>query len=168
MAKHSAAPSRAQNHAVRRAVAIAAVAVTGFGIAAPAAHAAGVKNVRPQFAAAQSASVSKGQHVVNIARQYKGVPYRWGGTTPAGFDCSGFTQFVYRKAGKNLPRTSSQQSKVGKRVPASQARPGDLVWKPGHIGIYTGGGKMIHSPRPGKRVQEVKVYSKSFVYIRVV
>ncbi len=169
MAMHSAAPSRAQNHVLRRAIAVAAVAVAGLGVGVPAASAAPLKGVRPEFAAAApAATTARGQQVVNIARQYQGVPYRWGGTTPAGFDCSGFTQYVYRKAGVNLPRTSSQQSRVGVRVSASQARAGDLMWKPGHVGIYTGNGKMIHAPHTGDVVKEVKVYSSSFVYIRLV
>ncbi|MGH9068843.1 MAG: NlpC/P60 family protein [Acidimicrobiales bacterium] len=108
-----------------------------------------------------------GAKVVGLARKYLGVPYVWGGTTPAGFDCSGLVQYVYAKAGINLPRTSQEQAKVGKVVPnLAQARPGDLVFfagsdgtpqAPGHVGIYIGHGKMIDAPHTGTdvRVQSV-------------
>ncbi|MFV0460937.1 MAG: C40 family peptidase [Actinomycetales bacterium] len=156
------------NRALRRATVTLAASALSVGVVAPMASAYELKGVRPEFAPAVPQSQDKGQQVVDIARQYLGVPYRWGGTTPAGFDCSGFTQYVYAKAGISLPRTSSQQSTVGYRVSAANARPGDLMWKPGHVGIYTGNGKMIHSPSSGDVVKEVSVYSSSFVYIRVV
>lgn len=105
--------------------------------------------------------------VVAIARNYIGVPYRWGGTTPSGFDCSGFTQYVFRKAGVNLPRTSAEQGRVGTRVSRSELRPGDLVYFPGHIGIYVGNGQFIHSPSPGKRVTIDSLSSRrNFLYGR--
>lgn len=106
--------------------------------------------------------------IVTIAKQYIGVPYRWGGTTPKGFDCSGFTQYVYRKAGVSLPRTSYQQRSVGKKVSRSELRPGDLVLFPGHVGIYVGDGMYIHAPEPGDSVKISKLSSssKAFLYGR--
>lgn len=91
--------------------------------------------------------------VIGIARQYLGTPYRWGGTTPSGFDCSGFTSYVYRQLGVSLPRTSYGQSKAGTRISASNLQPGDLVYGPGHVGIYVGGGSYIHAPQPGQSVK---------------
>lgn len=85
---------------------------------------------------------SKAQQVIAIAKQYTGVPYVYGGTTPSGWDCSGFTSYVYKKVGVNLPRTSGAQKAAGKVVSAAEARPGDLVYRPGHIGIYAGNGMM--------------------------
>lgn len=85
---------------------------------------------------------SKAEQVIAIAKQYTGVPYRLGGTTTSGWDCSGYTSFVYGKVGVNLPRTSGAQRNAGRVVSASEARPGDLVWHPGHVGIYAGNGMM--------------------------
>lgn len=99
---------------------------------------------------AQSAS-----GVVNIARTLLGIGYVYGGTTPSGFDCSGFTQYVYRKAGVSIPRTASAQQRAATSV--SNPRPGDLVFygSPAyHVGIFTGGDMMIDSPKPGKATSE--------------
>lgn len=98
--------------------------------------------------------------VVRIATQYYGVPYVWGGTTPRGFDCSGFTKYVFNKAGIKLPRVSRAQYAYTRKISRSQARPGDLVFFGSpvhHVGIYMGNGYMIHSPRKGKTVTKVKV-----------
>lgn len=98
--------------------------------------------------------------VVNIARSLLGIPYVYGGSTPAGFDCSGFTQYVFGKAGISVPRTASAQQRAATRV--SNPKPGDLVFfgSPAwHVGIYTGNGKMIDSPKPGKTTSERSVFS---------
>lgn len=98
--------------------------------------------------------------VVNIARGLLGIPYVYGGSTPSGFDCSGFTQYVFRKAGISIPRTASAQQRAATRV--SNPKPGDLVFfgSPAwHVGIYTGNGMMIDSPKPGKSTSERPVFS---------
>ncbi len=92
-------------------------------------------------------------NIVSIAKRYTGVPYVWGGSTPRGFDCSGFTSYVYRQAGHSLPRTAASQARFVKRI--SNPRAGDLVFNGSpayHVGIYVGGGKMIDSAHPGTRV----------------
>lgn len=92
-----------------------------------------------------------GQKIVAFAKQYTGTKYVWGGTSPEdGWDCSGFTGFVFRHFGVKLPRTSGSQYAAFKHreVPASQARPGDLMWWPGHVGIYVGGGKNVAANTP--------------------
>ncbi len=76
-----------------------------------------------------------GGDIVSIASSLMGIPYVYGGSTPAGFDCSGFTQYVYAAAGISIPRTSYEQGMAGTFIPASEARPGDIVWEPGHVGI---------------------------------
>ncbi|WP_210602932.1 C40 family peptidase [Brevibacterium oceani] len=85
---------------------------------------------------------SKAEQVIAIAKQYVGTPYVSGGTSPSGWDCSGYTSYVYGKVGVNLPRTSSAQKGAGQTVSASEAKAGDIIWSPGHVGIYAGDGMM--------------------------
>ncbi len=91
---------------------------------------------------------SKAQKVIGIAKQYVGVPYVSGGTSPSGWDCSGYTQFVFAKVGVSLPRTSGEQHGAGHIVSRSEAKPGDIIWSPGHVGIYAGGGMMYDAGNP--------------------
>lgn len=97
------------------------------------------------------------QIALAVARKQLGKPYRWAGTGPNGFDCSGFTMFVYGKAGVSLPHNSGRQYNSVKQVPVDKLKPGDLVFSGGsyihHVGIYIGDGKMIHSPHSGRRVE---------------
>ncbi|WP_166973143.1 C40 family peptidase [Brevibacterium atlanticum] len=85
---------------------------------------------------------SKAEQVIAIAKQYVGTPYVSGGTSPSGWDCSGYTSYVYGKVGVNLPRTSSAQKGAGQTVSASEAKAGDIIWTQGHVGIYAGDGMM--------------------------
>ncbi|WP_349637498.1 NlpC/P60 family protein [Saxibacter everestensis] len=87
-------------------------------------------------------TTDRASQVLAIAKSYLGTKYVYGGSTPSGWDCSGYTSYVYRKVGVNLPRTSGAQAKAGRVVSASAAKPGDLVYRPGHIGIYAGKGMM--------------------------
>lgn len=94
-------------------------------------------------------SSAEGQDLVSYACQFTGVPYVWGGTSPSGWDCSGFVQYVYRQYGVYLPRTSYEQGGCGTAVPNGQQQPGDLVCYGGHVGIYIGNGQLIHASSPG-------------------
>ncbi|HYY12736.1 MAG TPA: NlpC/P60 family protein [Kineosporiaceae bacterium] len=110
--------------------------------------------------------------VVAIAMRYLGIAYRYGGTSPRGFDCSGFTQYVFGQVGQSLPRTADQQLRATTRISRSEARAGDLVFFLGggyayHVGIYLGNGKMIDSPRTGQAVSVRSVYSANVVFTRV-
>jgi cell wall-associated NlpC family hydrolase len=93
--------------------------------------------------------------VVGIAMQYLGVPYVWGGSSPAGFDCSGFVAYVYSQVGVSLPHYSGAQWGYGVPVARSDLQPGDLVFFDGlgHVGIYVGGDQFIHSPHSGDVVR---------------
>ncbi|MGH3137579.1 MAG: NlpC/P60 family protein [Gaiellaceae bacterium] len=95
-------------------------------------------------------------HVVPIALQYLGIPYVWGGSSPStGFDCSGFTAYVYAQVGVLLPHHAASQYNYGTPVPYDQLAPGDLVFFSGlgHMGIYIGGGQFVHAPHTGDVVR---------------
>ena len=107
--------------------------------------------------------------VLGFAADLAGTMYRYGGTTPAGFDCSGFTQYVFRKVGISLPRVAEAQRQATRRVSRANARPGDLVFfgAPAyHMGIYAGNGMMWDSPRTGKAISKRAVYSSSATFGR--
>jgi peptidoglycan DL-endopeptidase CwlO len=93
--------------------------------------------------------------VVGIAMRYLGVPYVWGGSSPSGFDCSGFVMYVYGQMGVSLPHSSYAQYNVGVAVSQSDLQPGDLVFFDGlgHVGLYIGGGQFIHAPHTGDFVK---------------
>lgn len=116
-------------------------------------------------------SGERGGQIVTAARDYLGTPYVWGGggtegLSRGGFDCSGLTSYAVHaaSAGKvTLPRTSEQQWSVGIEIPIDHARPGDLVFGdwgpngPGHVGIYSGAGQMVHAPTTGDVVEEAPI-----------
>ena len=93
--------------------------------------------------------------VLEAARSQLGVPYVWGGSTPGeALDCSGLTQWCYSQAGIAIPRTANEQHEGGEEVSLSEARPGDILWRDGHVAIYVGGDSYIHAPKPGDVVRE--------------
>ena len=103
---------------------------------------------------ASSSSSSAGDAIVAAAKEYLGVPYVWGGASPSGFDCSGFTQYVLRICGYSINRTATAQLDNGYSVSYSDLQPGDLVFfhntyntdaPASHVGIYVGGGEFIHA-----------------------
>jgi cell wall-associated NlpC family hydrolase len=107
--------------------------------------------------------------VVAVAHKALGVPYRWGGASPAsGFDCSGLVQWAYRQVGVRLPHYSYGQWRYGRPVSRRGLRAGDLVFFSGlgHVGIYIGHNRLIHAPHAGARVSVAPLsgwYARSFV-----
>ena len=118
----------------------------------------------PPTVAAPPANSGSASAIIAYAKQFLGTPYVWGGTTPSGFDCSGFTSYVFRNAaGINLPRVSRDQQNVGTRISPSDVQPGDLVFRGNpayHVGIYIGGGQYIHAPQTGD-VVKIAAYNPS-------
>lgn len=118
-------------------------------------------------------AIQRGKKFVRYAAKYKGTPYRWGGASPAGFDCSGYVQYVAKKAlKKKLPRIAGDQMKKGKKVSKGDKRKGDLIgFYSGssvyHIAIYAGDGKIWHAPRPGRSVEKVKIWTSAYKVRRI-
>lgn len=133
-----------------------------YSVSAPATPAA----PQPDYSAPANTQASPAaQRVLDTAAKYLGVPYLWGGTTPSGFDCSGFVQYVYRECGYNITRTTyTQWDNDGTYVSRANLQPGDLVYfgssdSPSHVGLYVGNGTMIHAPSTGKTIQYTSIDS---------
>ena len=131
------------------------------GAQVPVADGLGVSASTPEGSTVAPPNVHGG--VVGIAMRYLGVPYVWGGSTPRGFDCSGFVAYVFAQIGVSLPHSSYAMYGMGTPVSISQLQPGDLVFFTGasHMGIYIGGGQFIHAPHTG---DVVKISSLSGYY----
>jgi len=121
---------------------------------------------------ASSAPVGRGHpEAAAIAARYLGVPYRWGGASPSGFDCSGLVMYVYAKLGISLPHYTVAQYHMGVAVSRSQLQPGDLVFFDGlgHVGIYIGQNQFIHAPHTGDVVKVSSItgwYAQTYVGAR--
>ena len=94
-----------------------------------------------------------GNDIVNYAKNFLGVPYVFGGTSPSGFDCSGFVQYIYKHFGINISRTTKTQINDGVEVGRNDLQPGDLVFTSNsHVTLYIGNNLLIHAPQPGEKV----------------
>ena len=129
----------------------------------PAASDSGASTAAP----APVAGSANGSSIVAIAMQYQGVPYVSGGTDPSGWDCSGFVQYVYARAGISLPRTSYAQGAAGTLVSAAEAQPGDIVYYGYHVGIYAGGGMMIDAGTPATGTVYRPIWGSPTGFVRV-
>lgn len=126
-------------------------------------------SISPRAAAPAPAANSKSDAdaLISNAMGFLGVAYRFGGASPSGFDCSGFMQYVFRKAfAVNLPRVSAEQAKVGVHVSRGNLQAGDMVFfrtrgkRISHVGMYVGNGRFIHAPRTGKRIEITSLNNK--------
>lgn len=108
---------------------------------------------------------SKGELAVRVALKAVGTPYRWGGESPAtGFDCSGLVRWSYGHVGIDLPHSSYALYGEGRRVPTSDMEEGDLLFFEGlgHVGLYLGGGRMVHAPQTGRNVEVVRLSGSNY------
>ena len=124
-------------------------------------HAPPVRHVRRRVAP----KPTLGERAARIALKAVGVPYRWGGASPAGgFDCSGLVYWAYRHVGVELPHSSYALYDLGRPVPRSRLKAGDLVffYGLGHMGMYIGRGRMVHAPRSGRRVEVVRLQGSHY------
>lgn len=117
----------------------------------------------PTSPAGPASFADPGVVAAEFARSRLGYAYCWGGNGPTCYDCSGLTHAAWRQAGKTIPRTSESQLEGLRAISFAELRPGDIVWRPGHVGLYVGGGWVIHAPGTGKPIayQEVSRFQKA-------
>jgi cell wall-associated NlpC family hydrolase len=142
--------------------AVAVLAGAGIVLSPLPAMAAAPGGTEAAAPASVAAPNSKAQVAVNTALAQVGDPYVWAAAGPDAFDCSGLTQFAYRAAGISLPHSSRAQSTMGTPVSKAALQPGDLVFffsPVSHVGMYVGGGKMVHAATAGQPVKVVSVDS---------
>ena len=115
---------------------------------------------------AASSAATEGRRVALTALQWLGTPYRYGGASPEGFDCSGLVWYSYRQLGRRVPRTTSGLRADSRPVPTAELRPGDLLFfrftggsKVSHVGIYLGDRRFVHAPSRGGRVSRARLDS---------
>jgi cell wall-associated NlpC family hydrolase len=107
-----------------------------------------------------------GARAAALAGSFVGVPYRYGGDTPSGFDCSGLVYYVYSELGLSVPRTAAQQRGAARHVPEEALAPGDLVFfytPEDHVGIYLGNGEFVHAPATGRTVERARLDQPFFI-----
>ncbi|MFI9201319.1 C40 family peptidase [Streptomyces sp. NPDC053048] len=119
---------------------------------------------------AEAATLST--NALHIAASKAGSPYQWGATGPYRFDCSGLTQYSFKRAGKQLPRTAQDQYNRTRRIPGLSRERGDLVFFHGrggvyHVGIYAGDNRIWHAPKTGSVVRLERIWTRSISYGRV-
>ncbi|HSA90953.1 MAG TPA: C40 family peptidase [Burkholderiales bacterium] len=140
-----------------RALVLVLVVLLGACSSAPYRAPAGAGSTRPSAELSDQAA----RHALDMV----GKPYRYGGASPTGFDCSGLIMYSYRKAGLSLPHNTDRQRAMARPVRVAELRPGDLLFfnqegkKYGHAGIYIGGSKFVHAPSSGKSVRSDRLDS---------
>lgn len=106
--------------------------------------------------------------LITEAQKYLGIPYLWGGTTPAGFDCSGYMQYIFAAQGINLPRVSQDQQSASQPISVAEIKPGDLVFNQKsnstHVGMYIGNDMYIHAPHTGDVIKISQLSTSNMKY----
>jgi cell wall-associated NlpC family hydrolase len=154
--------SRLFTFAVVALVAALATSVS-VALAAPSAPDPQPRGERAQYTG--PALPTKGERAVKAALAVVGVPYRWGGASPSsGFDCSGLVRWAYGRVGVELPHNSYALYSEGRRVRSDDLEPGDLLFFEGlgHVGLYLGGGRMVHAPQTGRNVEVVSLAATNY------
>ncbi len=156
-----------------KSVAYLLVAIGLYGCAAPTKQPAATQERQPVSSADRRlGTLSTAERAAAVALQQVGVPYRYGGQTPSGFDCSGLVHYSFARAGASVPRTTRQLWSATRYVDERQLKEGDLLFfrfdgKIAHVGMYLGGGQFVHAPSSGKHVSVQSlhsgVYRKAFV-----
>lgn len=171
-------PDVLSSRAVRVSVALA-IATTGgtavtwqFADHAGAATHAAASTAKAQSKARGRHPSPKAKKALQVARAKRGKPYKYGANGPNAFDCSGYTQFAYKKAGRKLPRTAAQQYKATWHIKKSKRLPGDLIFFGSgsdkyHVAIYAGGNWMWDAPKSGEKVHKRKIYTSAVTYGRI-
>ncbi len=127
----------------------------------------GSKNDKKTETPKPSSGGGKGQQIADFACKYIGYPYVAGGTSlTQGADCSGFVMAVFKEFGYSLPRSSYAQSGVGKAVSYSEAQPGDIIYYGGHVGIYIGGGQIVHASTERTGIKITSATYRSIITVR--
>ena len=133
---------------------------------------AGCTPFRPGLPGEPAAVPDRGEVLLQVAESRIGTPYRYGGTGPDAFDCSGLVAYAHRQLGVDVPRTAAEQFAAATPVPRDELRPGDLVFfrlsgrRVSHVGIYAGGNRFVHAPQSGGQVRvaslEEELFHRSF------
>ena len=182
LAQEAAARQKAEQEAAAKAAAAAAAAKKPRPAPTPAPSTTTTPEQTPVAATTTAtttttpseapAGPTSGGHpeAATIALRYLGVPYLWGGATPAGFDCSGLVMYVYAQLGISLPHFAAAQYTLGSPVDRDQLQPGDLVFfeNLNHVGIYIGGGQVVHAPTTGDvvKISNLSDWGASYVGAR--
>jgi cell wall-associated NlpC family hydrolase len=147
-----------------RIIPILALTLTMLGLVSACSSQPHASAARPLAEKSVVRGQSVGERAASVALEQVGVPYRYGGATTSGFDCSGLVQFSYRRAGKDLPRTTAQQWSSTTTVGRDDLQAGDLLFfsiegKMSHVGMYVGRQQFVHAPSSGRTVTVAKLTS---------
>ncbi len=144
----------------------AGLALTGLSLLAGCASAPPRATAPAPVVVAEPPVAALGARAAALASSFVGTPYRFGGDTPSGFDCSGLVYFVFHELGVSVPRTAAEQRAAAQHVRGEELAPGDLVFfytPADHVGIYLGNGEFVHAPASGRAVERARLDAPFFI-----